>query len=60
MEERLSLEEVQSTLSSNKLDEKFGIKAYGAGDGLVTRGRSSIIDNKGGRKRSRMRIVRNT
>jgi len=36
---RDSLEEVHATLSSNMLNKKFEVKAFGAGDGLVTRGR---------------------
>jgi len=49
----LSLKEVQATLSYKELNEKFEVKVFDVGDGLVARSKSSTNDNKGGRRRSK-------
>jgi len=45
--ETISLEEIQVTLNSKKLKEKFDVKVFGVGDGLETRGRSSPSEIRG-------------
>jgi len=53
--ETLSHEEVQAAWSSKELNEKFDVQASNARDVLVTRGRLSTNDNRGGIRRSKLR-----
>jgi len=40
------IEEVQATLNSKKLNEKFQVKVFGVRNDLITKDRLSTSDNK--------------
>lgn len=60
MEKRIYLpfEEVYAALSFKELNKKFDVKLFNVADNFVARGRTSSNDNKGDKKRSKLRTCK--